>query len=678
MASLKDQSTPSASGDAGRDHNEDFGREYGPPRPTQTEQREMERRKLIGDATNMMLSFAKNPKLAKYMIETSFQDVHGQWKKITPPPPKPALKKPSDHKQYSEKELEEIAERINDVSFQLKLPDTWKIHNAFHVSLLKPLKGDVPDYGEPDGKSEVKENEEILVPKQILAHKDTKNKGTKISSISSISVQWRYNRAVGQEAAFDDAFGKMVDMLWEPSTFDAFKPWKTYHNGEPLCPGIEKSTQFARWLLGTFTAMEDAIMDMFAGTRGVASQCLTLHREKSSASLLSSPAAHPLVLQHYVIRISCLYSTATLVIFFLSTGTFRVSLQTVISPAIRFFPVHSDVARIMSDHVALTVDEIAQSGKRAELESDNQAGSSELVAKPASSGSETSRKVDAGIAESSERSRNEEIENQKVNPRGGHDNYSSLTSEAFCIEHVVNEEALPLLEGDQGKVDDGHVVVPIESQPHLGKKDIKSPSFAECRICQEEDDISNLESPCACSGSLKFAHRKCVQHWCNEKGDTLCEICQKPFEGGYAMPQQGRTDSVGLDIGTGWDIASGQPRLFALADHHFLEGDYDEYAGSHAHSAACFRSIALILVALLLLRHIISMTGVGEDEDLTTFFMLSLVRAAGFLIPCYIMARAMNALQIRRQQQEAAMAAAAEVTHLIQTGRIQAVVAAEP
>ncbi|MCO5553717.1 hypothetical protein L7F22_007243 [Adiantum nelumboides] len=33
----------------------------------------------------------------------------------------------------------QITERINDVSFRLSLPDTWKIHNAFHVSLLKPL-----------------------------------------------------------------------------------------------------------------------------------------------------------------------------------------------------------------------------------------------------------------------------------------------------------------------------------------------------------------------------------------------------------------------------------------------------------------------------------------------------------------------------------------------------------
>jgi hypothetical protein len=27
--------------------------------------------------------------------------------------------------------------------------------------------------------------------------------------------------------------------------------------------------------------------------------------------------------------------------------------------------------------------------------------------------------------------------------------------------------------------------------------------MAECRICQEEDCVNNLETPCACSGSLK-------------------------------------------------------------------------------------------------------------------------------------------------------------------------------
>ena len=98
------------------------------------------------------------------------------------------------------------------------------------------------------------------------------------------------------------------------------------------------------------------------------------------------------------------------------------------------------------------------------------------------------------------------------------------------------------------------------------------------------------------------------------------------------------------------------------SDNQFLDTDYDEYAGSHAHSAACFQSVALMvpilcfassqngvkvhgkgiasltflmfisslmmlflkickLVALLLLRHILSMTG-ADDEDASTFFMV--------------------------------------------------------
>ncbi|MCO5556242.1 hypothetical protein L7F22_009788 [Adiantum nelumboides] len=105
MASGEGQSNPSTSGDAGGDHNEDYGNEYGPPFPTQEELRKMEHRRLVGEATNMMLNFAKDPNLAKYMTETTFQDMHAQWKATTT-----SLPKPDDKKQYSEKELEEEVE----------------------------------------------------------------------------------------------------------------------------------------------------------------------------------------------------------------------------------------------------------------------------------------------------------------------------------------------------------------------------------------------------------------------------------------------------------------------------------------------------------------------------------------------------------------------------------------
>ncbi|MCO5607580.1 hypothetical protein L7F22_061777 [Adiantum nelumboides] len=90
-----------------------------------------------------------------------------------------------------------ITKRINDVSFRLRLPDIWKIHNALHVSLLKPVKGDVPDGAELDEQPEVEENEEILVPEQILAHKDTKNKGkvrrrflVKFKNYPTLDAKW--------------------------------------------------------------------------------------------------------------------------------------------------------------------------------------------------------------------------------------------------------------------------------------------------------------------------------------------------------------------------------------------------------------------------------------------------------------------------------------------------------
>ena len=38
----------------------------------------------------------------------------------------------------------QILSRINEMAYRLKLPANWHIHNAFHISLLKPFKGDPP------------------------------------------------------------------------------------------------------------------------------------------------------------------------------------------------------------------------------------------------------------------------------------------------------------------------------------------------------------------------------------------------------------------------------------------------------------------------------------------------------------------------------------------------------
>ncbi|KAJ0238204.1 RING/FYVE/PHD zinc finger superfamily protein [Hirschfeldia incana] len=215
-------------------------------------------------------------------------------------------------------------------------------------------------------------------------------------------------------------------------------------------------------------------------------------------------------------------------------------------------------------------------------------------------------------------------------------------------DHVINEEEEPLI---------------IQS--------------VECRICQEEDSVKNLESPCSCSGSLKYAHRKCVQRWCNEKGDTICEICHKSYQPGYTAPPPPPPNDTVIDIGEDWangvPLDLNDPRILAMAaaERHFFDAEYDEYDDSNSSGAAFLRSAALIFMALLLLRHAMNLSNNnsdGQEDDPSAFFFLFMLRAAGFLLPCYIMAWAISILQRRRQRQEAAALAAAEVAFMLHSG----------
>ncbi|MCO5551670.1 hypothetical protein L7F22_005174 [Adiantum nelumboides] len=56
----------------------------------------------------------------------------------------------------------QVCDKISDVTYRLKLPEGWKIHNAFHVSLLRPFVGDVPEDMVLEEQLEVEELDEFL------------------------------------------------------------------------------------------------------------------------------------------------------------------------------------------------------------------------------------------------------------------------------------------------------------------------------------------------------------------------------------------------------------------------------------------------------------------------------------------------------------------------------------
>ncbi|MCL7026304.1 hypothetical protein MKW94_018887 [Papaver nudicaule] len=182
--------------------------------------------------------------------------------------------------------------------------------------------------------------------------------------------------------------------------------------------------------------------------------------------------------------------------------------------------------------------------------------------------------------------------------------------------------------------------------------------LVECRICQDEDDDSKMETPCSCCGSLKYAHRRCVQRWCNEKGDTICEICHQPFKPGYtAPPPLFHYGGIPMNFRGNWEIPRRElynPRFIAMVStsRSFLDADYDDYSSPTSRSLICCRTVAIIFMVLLVLRHALPIIISGTDYYSFTMFMLLLLRICGILLPIYLAIKAVAAILRRRRQHE--------------------------
>ncbi|GAB2298423.1 hypothetical protein Dimus_032488 [Dionaea muscipula] len=183
------------------------------------------------------------------------------------------------------------------------------------------------------------------------------------------------------------------------------------------------------------------------------------------------------------------------------------------------------------------------------------------------------------------------------------------------------------------------------------------PSYAisNCRICHEEEFESCriLEAPCACSGTVKFAHRECIQRWCDEKGDTTCEICLQRYEPGYiATPKkpQLREDEI-VTIRGSIDLINRRSAedVVAIAEDGLLQSEYTDYTDCSSaadRSASCCRTAALTLTVLLLVRHLLAvLTADGGGHYPFSLLTVLIFRICGIIVPMYIIMRVITAVQ---------------------------------
>ncbi|XP_021744974.1 uncharacterized protein LOC110710944 isoform X1 [Chenopodium quinoa] len=224
--------------------------------------------------------------------------------------------------------------------------------------------------------------------------------------------------------------------------------------------------------------------------------------------------------------------------------------------------------------------------------------------------------------------------------------------------HAAIESRNRAKEIEEGK--DVEFLMPIEEDD----AELSSPrKVVECRICQDEDFDSKMETPCSCSGSLKYAHRRCVQRWCNEKGDINCEICHQPFRPGYSAPppllRYGRIPmnfSARFFIRRNWQISrrelvQSQLMEAVSTDHDDL---LDEFEEPSSRSLLCRFTVAVIFIGLLILRHTLPIVvgGADDHEFVLPLFILAMLRVSGILMLVYVTMMAVTGLRRQRNQDE--------------------------
>ncbi|GKE60115.1 zinc finger, RING-CH-type, zinc finger, RING/FYVE/PHD-type containing protein, partial [Tanacetum coccineum] len=128
---------------------------------------------------------------------------------------------------------------------------------------------------------------------------------------------------------------------------------------------------------------------------------------------------------------------------------------------------------------------------------------------------------------------------------------------------------------------------------------------------------------------ILFAHRKCIQKWCNKKGDITCEICNQVYSPDYTLPPTRiNPDVMTIDIRHAWgpqmNLRDAHFLAFASGEHRFLEPDYEEFDVASNSSIAYLRYMALILMIILLVRQALLVTrDLGMVPESSKFFKVS-------------------------------------------------------
>ncbi|KAG6536548.1 hypothetical protein ZIOFF_001606 [Zingiber officinale] len=148
---------------------------------------------------------------------------------------------------------------------------------------------------------------------------------------------------------------------------------------------------------------------------------------------------------------------------------------------------------------------------------------------------------------------------------------------------------------------------------------------------------TNLRLP-----SFQFAHRECVQRWCDEKGSNVCEICRQVFEPGYTFSEKKAMVDVVVTIRISHDAESHD---FNDENSGGTGYNYVECSTSSQRGAIVCRSVAIMLTVMLLARNFFTVMMLGSGQYAFSILTVFALRACGIIIPFYVVMRLIAMVQ---------------------------------
>jgi len=163
---------------------------------------------------------------------------------------------------------------------------------------------------------------------------------------------------------------------------------------------------------------------------------------------------------------------------------------------------------------------------------------------------------------------------------------------------------------------------------------------ADCRICLLSNKLGNLITPCACDGTLKYCHYKCLKNWVKESRTLSCEICGQT----YLEPFRTKLANTVARA----EKLEQERRDAALAAQLTGGGASDNMlpAADRPAGRLWCRVILLILVTVGLL-YVVLFLSKGSHFS---FWTVMLLRVLSFVVPFYLIGRGIMALQRYRQE----------------------------